>query len=103
MRLRKRKHRSRAAASSKKFRLVMSSIEPSRGPPHFGDVGSGTSRSPPLCEPSPVCSSRSRRLLDDGPVVITGVAGLLEQLDPTLRIVVEFRGQHPLLEQFLLF
>src|SRR5262245_62384796 len=64
--------------------------------------GQGVSCSHPS-EPSPFCSDRSKRLLDDGPVVIASIAGLLEQLDPAVRIVVELSRQHPFLEQFLLF
>src|SRR5262249_39505376 len=44
----------------------------------------------------------SKRLLDDGPVVIASIAGLLKQPDPAVRVVVELGGQDPLLEPLLL-
>src|SRR5215469_17499596 len=44
-----------------------------------------------------------RRSSDDGPVIIAGVAGFAKQGDPTVRIIVELGGEHPFLEQRLLF
>src|SRR5690349_9405623 len=41
-------------------------------------------------------------LFDDGPVVVAGIASLLEDLDPAFGVVVEPRGQHPVLEDGLL-
>src|SRR5579871_4881991 len=114
MRLRYCKQRARAAATSKKLRRVMSCIVrlPERG------LGSrqGRAAAAVACRKTPVDSIAStpralrpqarrgsfRPLLDDGPVIIAGVAGLLEQLDPAVRIVVELGGQDPFLEQRLL-
>src|SRR2546427_12324055 len=40
---------------------------------------------------------------NDSPVIVAGVTRFAEQLQPPFRIVVEFRGQHPALEDpFLL-
>src|SRR5262249_23234189 len=44
-----------------------------------------------------------RRSFDDGPVIIAGVAGFGKQGDPAVGIIVEFGGEHPFLEQRLLF
>src|SRR5262249_2410584 len=44
-----------------------------------------------------------RRSFDDGPVIIAGVAGFAKQGDPAVRIIVELGGEHPFLEQRLLF
>ena len=43
-----------------------------------------------------------RPLLDDRPVVIPSVAGLVEQANPAIGIVMELGGQHPFLEHCLL-
>src|SRR2546422_10741438 len=40
--------------------------------------------------------------INDSPVIVAGVTRFAEQIQPTLRIVVEFRGQHPALENVLL-
>src|SRR3954470_7555693 len=37
-----------------------------------------------------------------GPVIVAGIAGLLEERDPTGGIVIVPRGEHPFLEQALL-
>src|SRR5262249_4016027 len=121
IRLRKRRQRSRAAASSKKFRLVMSCIErlsrtacqfdriPQRSGPLPARPAALAARNPlaaaarlraklarksrPTSEPNrPTDGGSSRRLLNDGPVVIAGIAGRLEHLDPAVRIVVELGG-----------
>src|SRR5665213_37076 len=48
-----------------------------------------------------VPNSRAR-LFDDGPEVVAGVAGLVEQRDPAVRIIMEFGRQHPAFEDLLL-
>src|SRR5215216_7446837 len=110
MRLRKRRQRSRAAASSKKFRLVMSCIETWRGTASCFRIVRAPCRLEPLpgrraraLHMSPAHGGCSKRLLDDGPVVIASIASLSKQPDPAVRIVVEFGRQHPFLEQRLLF
>src|SRR5215208_210977 len=107
IRLRKRRHRSRAAASLKKFRLVISCIE---NFPHRRNMVVGARPDPDgpvLLHPGhafrAACGGCSKRLLDDGPVIIARIAGLVEQLDPAVRVVMEFGGEHPFLEQRLLF
>src|SRR2546422_11645259 len=39
---------------------------------------------------------------NDSPVIVAGVTRFAEQLQPPFRIVVEFRGQHPALEDLFL-
>src|SRR5438309_5199603 len=39
---------------------------------------------------------------NDSPVIVAGVTRFAEQLQPPFRIVVEFRGQHPALENLFL-
>src|SRR5712691_11356579 len=104
MRLRKRRHRSRAAVSSKKYRLVMSCIETFLKAGRPAAESSGLDRLKPSApELALPCGRSSKGLLNDGPVVIARVAGLLEQPDPAVRVGVELGGQDPFLEQRLLF
>src|SRR5690349_5710032 len=92
MRLRYCKQRARAAVTSKKLRRVMSCIGHSQtGLPPRAGLAATAARNIPVDSAASTPRARSahkrgggsfRPLLDDGPVIIAGVAGLLEQPDP---------------------
>src|SRR3954454_17723315 len=51
---------------------------------------------------SRLCATRIAESCDDGPVPVAAVAGLAEQFQPAVRVVVKLGGQHPAFEYLLL-